>query len=149
MLLSSKKLLDEKIFKTSFPMENIILIFIARCPRPFKRNLAPQNSFSFFSWKYSLKKKKKNVDRYIMTNLISITDFIICQVHILLNNFCCNTHTNSFVDYINSFLVYKNSFVIYRLVLHYLQNSPPPLTVVFLKCLRLCIFRYIREVFKK
>ncbi len=27
-----KKLLDDKIFKTSFPIKKVILIFVARCP---------------------------------------------------------------------------------------------------------------------
>ncbi len=37
MLLSSKKLLDEKIFKTSFPIKKVIFIFVARPSLSFKR----------------------------------------------------------------------------------------------------------------
>ncbi len=55
MLLFSKKLLNEKIFKTSFPIKKVIFIFVSRRPIPFKRDLAPRNGFLlfFFSRKYS------------------------------------------------------------------------------------------------
>ncbi len=52
--LFSKKLLDEKIFKTSFPIKNVIFIFAAKCPLLFRRVLAPKNGFLPFSRKIPL-----------------------------------------------------------------------------------------------
>ncbi len=58
MLLSSKKLWYEKIFETSFPIKKVIFIFVVRRPLRFKRDLAPKNGFSLFSWKIQLSLKK-------------------------------------------------------------------------------------------
>ncbi len=49
-----KKLLDEKIFKTTFSIKKVKLIFVTRRPLPFKKDLAPKNSFLLFSWKIQL-----------------------------------------------------------------------------------------------
>ncbi len=52
----SKKLLDKKIFDTSFPIKKVIFIFIASLPLPYKRDLAPRNGYSVirsFLEKYS------------------------------------------------------------------------------------------------
>ncbi len=51
MLLSLKKLLDEKIFKISFSIKKVIFIFVARHPLPFKRDLDPRNGFLLRSQK--------------------------------------------------------------------------------------------------
>ncbi len=53
MLFSSKKLLDEKIFQTTFPMKKVIFIFITRRPLSFKRDLVPRNILYHFLEKYS------------------------------------------------------------------------------------------------
>ncbi len=54
MLLFSKKLLDEKLFETSFSIKKVILIFVARYP-PFssKETWAPETVFCHFLKKYS------------------------------------------------------------------------------------------------
>ncbi len=44
-LLFSKKLLNEKIFETSFPIKKVIFIFVVRRLLPFKRDSAPRNGF--------------------------------------------------------------------------------------------------------
>ncbi len=49
--LFSKKLLNEKILKTSFPIKKVIFIFVARRLLPFKRDLGPKNGFLAFSQK--------------------------------------------------------------------------------------------------
>ncbi len=59
MLLFSKKLLNEKIFKTSFSLKKVIFIFIARHPLPLKETRPPGNSFLPFSQKIQLFLKKK------------------------------------------------------------------------------------------
>ncbi len=51
--LSSKKRLDEKIFKISFPIKKVIFIFIARCPFPSKGTWPPKIVFHFFLGKYN------------------------------------------------------------------------------------------------
>ncbi len=48
-----KKLLDEKIFESSFPIKKVIFIFVVKCPLPFERDFGPRNNFSVFSGKYS------------------------------------------------------------------------------------------------
>ncbi len=46
----SEKLLNEKIFQTSFPIKKIIFIFVAERPLPFKRDLGRRNcGFAIFS----------------------------------------------------------------------------------------------------
>ncbi len=54
MLFFSKKLLDEKIFETSFLIKTIIFIFVTKRPLPFKRNLASRNCFLPFPQKIQL-----------------------------------------------------------------------------------------------
>ncbi len=50
MLFFSEKLLNEKIFKTSFPIKKVISIFVAGRPLSFKRDLGPRNcGFAIFS----------------------------------------------------------------------------------------------------
>ncbi len=58
MLLSSKKLLNEKIFKPPFPIKKVIFIFVARRVLPFKRDSDPRHSFLSFSQKIQLFLKK-------------------------------------------------------------------------------------------
>ncbi len=54
MLLFPKKLLDKKIFKTSFPIKKVIFFLVARRLLPFKRDLGPRNGvFAVFSENYS------------------------------------------------------------------------------------------------
>ncbi len=74
MLLFLKKLLDEKIFKTSFSIKKVIFIFVARCPLPFKRDLDLINGFLSFSPKIQIFLKKP------LCNKIFRTTFVIKKV---------------------------------------------------------------------
>ncbi len=70
-LLFLEKLLNEKIFKTSFPIKKVIFIFVAGCPLPFKRDVGSRNcSFEIFSKNaaYFLKKLLNNIS----TNLCGL-----------------------------------------------------------------------------
>ncbi len=54
MLIYSNKLLDEKTFKTPFPIKRVKLIFISKRSFPFKRDSGlPQRFFAFFLGKCS------------------------------------------------------------------------------------------------
>ncbi len=67
MLLYSKKLLDEKIFKTSFPLEKIIFIFLSPDAPSLQKGLGPQKwLFAIYSEStvFFLKKLK-----YSMSNV--------------------------------------------------------------------------------
>ncbi len=60
MLLSLKKLLNEKIFKTSFPMKKAIIHFPRQTPLPlFKRYLAPKTVFCPFLRNTSAMRSRK------------------------------------------------------------------------------------------
>ncbi len=79
MLLFSKKLLNEKIFKTSFPIKKIIFIFIAGRVLPFKRDLGPKSSFLPFSQKITAFLKKLLNDKifnssFVIEKVMSIFD---------------------------------------------------------------------------
>ncbi len=74
MLLFSKKLLDEKIFKTSFPIKKIIFIFVARHLFPSKETWPPRNGFLPFSQKIQLFLKNP------LSNKIFRTLFVIKKV---------------------------------------------------------------------
>ncbi len=54
ILLFSKKLLNDEIFETSFPIKKVILVLVARRLLSFKRDLGPRNSFLAFSQKITL-----------------------------------------------------------------------------------------------
>ncbi len=66
----SKKLVGEKIFKISFPIEKVIFIFVARNSLPFKRDLAPRNGFLPFSQKIQLFLKKLLSNKIFRTSLV-------------------------------------------------------------------------------
>ncbi len=66
-----KKLLDEKIFKTSFPIKKVVFIFVAKRPLCFKRDLDSRNGFLAFSQKIQLFLKK------LLNNKIFSTSFVI------------------------------------------------------------------------
>ncbi len=63
MLLSLEKLLDEKIFKISFPVKKVILIFVARRLFPSKRAWLPETVFHHFLGKCSIPSKKLLVEK--------------------------------------------------------------------------------------
>ncbi len=65
-----KKLLEEEILKTSFPIKKVIFIFVARRPLPFKRDLVPQNSFLPFSQKIQLFLKKPPCNKILCTSFV-------------------------------------------------------------------------------
>ncbi len=48
MLLFLKKLLNEKVFKTSFPIKGVIFIFVAKCLLPFVETWALEMFLQFF-----------------------------------------------------------------------------------------------------
>ncbi len=77
ILLCSEKLLDEKIFKASFPIKKIAFIFVAKHPLPFKRDLAPRNDFSPFSRKMQVFFLKK-----LLNNKIFSTWFVIKKCYV-------------------------------------------------------------------
>ncbi len=66
-----EKLLDEKIFKISFPIKKVIFIFAVKHPLPFKRDLAPRNGFSAILSKNSFLFFWKNrwIIKYSVPNL--------------------------------------------------------------------------------
>ncbi len=66
-----KRLLDEKIFKTSFSIKKGNIHFRRRTPFPFKIDLVTRNSFLPFSQKIQLFLKK------LLSNTILHTAFVI------------------------------------------------------------------------
>ncbi len=138
LLFSSKKLLDEKIFKTSFPIKKVIFIFVARCPLLSKGTWLPKIVFHSFLGKYSFFLKKKLCQikgnkfnfRYRFFYL-STSCFIKPFLYVILN-------TNSFVIYMNSFVLLQKLDL--SSVVH--KKRPSPLTMVFLECLGSYIFSY-------
>ncbi len=81
MLLFSKKLLNGKIFKTSFPIKKVIFIFAAWRPVPFKKELGPRNGFLPFFQKIQLFFLKNRLN-----NKIFITSFVSKKSYV---NFWC------------------------------------------------------------
>ncbi len=76
MLLFLKKLFDEKLFKTAFPIKRIIFIFVARHLLLFKRDLDPRNGFLLLSQKIQLFLKKS------LSNKIFRTSFVIKESYL-------------------------------------------------------------------
>ncbi len=75
-----KKLLDEKIFKDSFPTKKVIFIFVARHHLPFKRDLAPGNGFCHFRKRFlpfSQKIQFFFLKKQPLSNKIFRTSFVI------------------------------------------------------------------------
>ncbi len=70
MLLFTKKWLAEKIFKTSFSVKKVILIFVAGCFFPFKRDLAPRSGFLPFSRKIRLVSNKLRNNKIFGTSFV-------------------------------------------------------------------------------
>ncbi len=122
-MFSLKKLLHEKIFKTSFPIRKVISVFVAKHSLPFKMDLAPKYSFFLFSVKIQFSLKKL---RYINSNKLNFgyRFYYLSSSYFLKQFLWVIFSSNSFIVYVNSFVVYNNSFVIYRLVLCHLQTCP-------------------------
>ncbi len=74
ILLFSKKLLNENILKTLFPIKKVIFIFVAKSFLPFKRDLVPGNGFCHFFRKLQLFLNK------LLNNKIFNTSFVIEKV---------------------------------------------------------------------
>ncbi len=77
ILLFSRKLLNKKIFNTSFPIKKIIFIFVATRLFPLKRYLGPRNSFMPFFQKIPLLLKT------LLNNKIFSTSFVIKKVMLI------------------------------------------------------------------
>ncbi len=78
ILLFSKKLLNEKLIKTKFPIKKVIFIFVARRFLPSKKDLGPRNNFLpfsqkitfFFFWKKLLNNKIFNTSFVIKNRYV-------------------------------------------------------------------------------
>ncbi len=77
IMLFSKKLLNDKIFETSFPIKKFIFILVARRLISFKRDLGPRNGFLAFSQKITHFWKK------LVNNKIFDT-YLICDKKVML-----------------------------------------------------------------
>ncbi len=77
MFLFSEKLLNEKIFKTSFPIKKAVFIFVAGRLLPFKRDSGPRNyGFAVFSENTSLFKKSITLDKLKFFSIIDEIELI-------------------------------------------------------------------------
>ncbi len=82
ILLFSKKLLNDKIFETSFLIKKVIFILVARRLLSFKRDSSPRNGFLAFSQKITLFWKKL-VFRLLTGNRWKRENFLIW--HLILS----------------------------------------------------------------
>ncbi len=75
-----KKLWDDKIFKTLFPIKKrVIFVLVARRPLPFKRNLGSKNSFLAFSHKIELFLKKLLNKKIFRTSFVIKKSYVGCR----------------------------------------------------------------------
>ncbi len=82
MLLFSKKLLNNKIFKTLFPIKKVIFIFVTRRHVPFRGDWGLRNNFLPFFQKIQLILKK------LLNNKILSTSFVIKKVMLIFGGRC-------------------------------------------------------------
>ncbi len=75
ILLFSKKLLNDKIFETSFPIKKFIFILVSRRLLSFKRDLGPRNGFLGFPRKIT-HFWKKLVNHKIFNTLFVIKSYV-------------------------------------------------------------------------
>ncbi len=71
-----KKIVNEKIFKTSFSIKKVTFIFVAKCrPLPIKRDLGPRNGFLPFSQKIQFFFEKTENIQYLICDKNSYFNF--------------------------------------------------------------------------
>ncbi len=94
----TEKVLNDKIFETSFPIKKVIFILVARCLLSFKSDFGPRNGFLSFSQKITHFWKK------LVNNKIFNTSFVIKTVMLIFSVRCPLFLKNCQMGPQNSFL---------------------------------------------
>ncbi len=102
-----KKLLNIKMFNTSFPIKKVIFIFVARRSLLFKRNFGPRNGFLPFSQKIQPFLKQ------LLNNKIFSTLFVIKEVMLIFGPRCLLSLKNCQVCPQNSFSRFSRKMLLF------------------------------------
>ncbi len=103
-----KKLLNEKIFKTLFPIKKGYIHFPRQTPLPFKRDLAARNGFPLFSQKMQLFLKKLLNNNLFNTSLVMNTKVMLIfgPKRLLSLKSCQMCFQNSFSRFFQKILLF-------------------------------------------